>query len=56
MIPDGSLPHSGPPLFPAGSDGLTHVLYGHLDVADIAGDLALVESGGGINPLHSEGL
>jgi integrase len=31
-------------------------LYGHLDVADIARDLALVESGGGINPLHSEGL
>ena len=25
MIPDGSLPHSGSRLFPAGSDGLTHV-------------------------------
>ena len=31
-------------------------LYGHLDVADIARDLALVERGSGINPLHSEGL
>jgi integrase/recombinase XerD len=29
-------------------------LYGHLDVADIARDLALVESGVGINPQHRE--
>jgi integrase len=30
--------------------------YGHLDLSDIARDLALVEGSGEINPLHSEGL
>jgi integrase len=30
-------------------------LYGHLDVSDVARDLALVEAGNGINPPESEG-
>jgi hypothetical protein len=30
-------------------------LYGHLDLSDVARDLAIVE-GYGINPLQSEGL
>jgi hypothetical protein len=29
-------------------------LYGHLGVADIARDLAIIESGVGINPQHRE--
>ena len=29
-------------------------LYGHLDLADVARDLALIESGHGINPLQIE--
>jgi hypothetical protein len=38
------------------SIAITVDLYGHLDLSDVARDLALVEGSGEINPLHSEGL